>query len=53
MHMKDKINTYVNDIKKLFNKDTTEQVKKYRIPLIGGVVVILLACISIFVTYAF
>ena len=53
MHMKDKINTYVNDIKKLFNKDITEQVKKYRIPLIGGVVVILLACISIFVTYAF
>lgn len=51
--MKDKINTYVNDIKKLFNKDITEQVKKYRIPLIGGVVVILLACISIFVTYAF
>lgn len=53
MHMKDKINTYVNDIKKLFSKDITEQVKKYRIPLIGGVVVILLACISIFVTYAF
>ena len=53
MHMKDKINTYVNNIKKLFNKDITEQVTKYRIPLIGGVVVILLACISIFVTYAF
>lgn len=53
MHMKDKINTYVNDIKKLFSKDITEQVTKYRIPLIGGVVVILLACISIFVTYAF
>lgn len=53
MHMKDKISTYVNDIKKLFNKDITEQVRKYRIPLIGGVVVILLACISIFVTYAF
>lgn len=51
--MKDKINTYVNDIKKLFSKDITEQVTKYRIPLIGGVVVILLACISIFVTYAF
>ena len=53
MHMKDKINTYVNDIKKFFNKDITEQVTKYRIPLVAGVVVILLACISIFVTYAF
>lgn len=53
MHMMEKFNTYVNNIKKLFNKDITEQVTKYRIPLITAVIVILLACISIFVTYAF
>ena len=53
MHMMENFNTYVNNIKKLFNKDITEQVTKYRIPLITAVIVILLACISIFVTYAF
>ena len=37
----------------LFNKDITDTLKKHKIPLIGGLVVCLLACIGIFVTYAF
>ncbi len=40
-------------LKKLFNKDITDTLKKHKIPLIGGLVVCLLACIGIFVTYAF
>ena len=40
-------------LKKLFDKDITDTLKKYKVPLIGGLVVLLLACVGIFVTYAF
>ena len=40
-------------IKEWFNKDITDFMQKHKIPLIAGLVVFLLACIGIFVTYAF
>lgn len=49
----DKVKEKINDLKTFFNKDITEYVKKHKIPLIGGLVVFLLACIGMFVTYAF
>lgn len=40
-------------LKELFNKDITDTLKKHKVPLVGGLVVLLLACVGIFVTYAF
>ena len=43
----------IAQLKELFNRDISDTLKKHKIPLIGGLVVCLLACIGIFVTYAF
>lgn len=43
----------LTQLKEVFNKDITESLKKYKIPLICGLVVFLLACVGIFITYAF
>ena len=40
-------------LKELFNKDVTDTLKKHKIPLVGGLVVFLLACVGIFITYAY
>ncbi len=40
-------------LKELFNKDITNTLNKHKIPLIAGLVVFLLACIGIFITYAY
>ena len=48
-----KVKGKLNDLKQFFNKDITEYVQKHKIPLIGGLVVFLLACVGMFVTYAF
>ena len=40
-------------LKELFNKDVTDTLKKHKIPLVGGLVVFLLACVGIFITYGY
>ena len=43
----------IAELKALFNKDITETLKKRKIPLIAGLVVFLLACVGMFITYAY
>lgn len=43
----------LSQLKTVFNKDINNTLKKYKIPLIGGVVVFLLTCVGIFITYAY
>ena len=40
-------------LKKILNKDVTSLLNKYKIPLVSIVVVVVLACIGLIVTYAF
>lgn len=47
------MNKLRNKIKKVLNKDVTSFLNKYKIPLISILVVVLLACIGLIVTYAF
>lgn len=43
----------LDDLKKLFNKDITLYMKKYKLPLISGLVIVLLALVGIIATYAY
>lgn len=43
----------LSQLKAVFNKDINNTLKKYKIPLIGGLVVFLLACVGMFITYAY
>lgn len=43
----------IAQLKRWFNKDITNVIIKYKIPLICGLIVVLLACIGMFITYAY
>lgn len=47
------MNKLLNRIKKILNKDVTTFLNKNKIPLISIVIVVLLACVGLIVTYAF
>lgn len=47
------MNKLLNRIKKILNKDVTAFLNKNKIPLISIVIVVLLACVGLIVTYAF
>lgn len=47
------MNKLLNRIKKILNKDVTAFLNKNKIPLICIVIVVLLACVGLIVTYAF
>lgn len=47
------MNKLLNRIKKILNKDVTAFLNKNKIPLISIVIVVLLSCVGLIVTYAF
>lgn len=47
------MNRMINRVKKILNKDVTSFLNKYKIPLIGFTIVVLLACVGLIVSYAF
>lgn len=48
-----RMNKLLQNIKKILNKDVSSFLNKYKIPLISTVIVVLLACIGLIVSYAF